>query len=135
MAAAEPGVPVVTPVRLPPVRPRLDYSADPWLLRGLLRCRSCELWMATTVVADQVRTAGGTPVLSPRRVYRCGLRCHGDRVVDAAAVEDAVVDAAGRRAAVAALHRTYLASALRQLLAAAVVSSADAGDVEVRWRR
>ena len=96
----------------------LEYTQDPYLLRRLLRCSVCDLWLGCT------RALGS-------RVYRCAfVAC--DLTIDATDADSRTLAEAQKRAAIDLIQPEYRQSALRQLLLAAIAGPGRA--IEWRWR-
>ncbi|GAB3160681.1 hypothetical protein GCM10027290_66940 [Micromonospora sonneratiae] len=96
--------------------PRLVASGDPYLLAGLIWCRTCDVRMRQR--SDILSLSGDASGKQQQRVYVCPRNCARDPL-PAEALESTVSLAAERRGVLlSAIVPAYRQSALRLYLAA-----------------
>lgn len=121
----------IQPGRPPlPIRSRMRASSDPYLLRALIWCASCDLRMLCTVITTQ-QVIGGIDAAVPVRTYRCVRDCRQGHV-RAEAAESVVWTAAERRATISDILPPYRQSVLETLVARVVVG-ATTDDISCVW--
>ncbi|MGX7670444.1 zinc ribbon domain-containing protein [Plantactinospora sp. DSM 117369] len=97
-------------------------SSDPYLLRELLWCGPCNVWMTATRAAGDRR----------RRTYKCAMGCRTAALL-AEDVELKVWEACRQRAATNAIQPAYQKSVLEMLLTRVIVG-ANTDDLTFIWR-